>query len=922
MMKIRMLNLFVIALLVVAFLPARQVVLADTPPGDQLPPDAQFVPGELVVSFANGSSPAVYSQRANAMAQSLGGQVARQSQNTALLSFTPNASVTALLKRIYSFFPDVSVQPNYVYRLPEQGSQLKGSLYHTSGLLVKSSGAPVKLSTAELLSLRTGSKIAGSPAFPNEIDTAWGWQQVGGAIIWSQALSTANVCLIDTGVDTAHPEFAGLTLAGYDYVNGDTIPNDDNGHGTHLAGIIMAKANNGAGTAIGIASTKLVPVKAANAQGWGTSYNVAAALTFCAGQSTVKVINLSLVSSNPDPLVYGVLYTAIVTKGKLVVVAAGNDSKSYVTPDSGTTWMPASFPGGWAIVNVDKNGTYHDTLGSIPSSIANKIYSGLISVAAGRDPSLQTWVDTELDPDPEINSYRTIQSPEELHANCATEFTNYGNWVSIVAPGGNIYSTTPKSYPFYMNYQFGVPAGYGVMSGTSQAAAFVSGAASRVWGVYPTMTVVQMKTRLINSGTSLEAVDTLNGNGLVTDLGNSLLGSFDPNQGFNNPSDYTVPYGTPFNPVDDSQSPTTVLAPFCWPTTTSGPPVFTAMQDMSGASYLNVASAMNRVAFWVTALDGSSGIPLAGAVVTAKVGTAVKATATVPAGLTRDQPDVALINVPLNSDALFTPQNATFTLQISKTGYTNSAQTFDTVSVVASSQDGAFITDPYSRVSLLPSTLIQAVVDWNPPAGFDYTDTITKPLPLFPDLDAVLFLPSNVGPTSSGAVVGPPDRPADIANTNGKYLGAGTLLDAIKICGTTTCTFSPYALYQHDGGLDQGLDANGNRLFSATVEGISIASSGTASAPTYLKPKYTSGAYTFFVTANDPSFLNSDAMIYPVVRLWSKGNLIGTYKLENATGCDTDNSWWRVVTLNNTTLISNTNINTCGPAATLFPYTP
>lgn len=919
MMKIRLLNLFVIVLLVFAFIPSRQVALADTPPGDQLPPDAQFVPGELVVSFAKGSSPAVYSQRANAAAQSLGGRVARQSQNTALLSFTPNASVTALLKRIYSFFPNVSVQPNYVYRLPEKGSQLQGSLYRTSGLAVKSSGGPVKLSTAELLSLRTGSSIAGSPAFPNEIDTAWGWQQVGGEIIWSQAVSKANVCLIDTGVDTAHPEFASLTLAGYDYVNGDTTPNDDNGHGTHLAGIIMAKANNGVGTAIGIANTKLVPVKAANAQGWGTSYNIAAALTFCAGQTTVKVINLSLVSPNPDPLLYGVLNTAIVTKGKLVVVAAGNDSMSYVpSGDPTNPWRPASFPGGWAIEKVDKNGTYHDTPVSSSSSIANKIFGGLISVAAGRDPSLQTWVDSLQDPETDV--WRTIQidpndpANNELHANCATEFTNYGNWVSLVAPGGNIYSTTPKSYPFYMNYQFGVPANYGVMSGTSQAAAFVSGAASRVWGVYPTMTVSQMKTRLISSGTPLD---------LLTDLGNSH--SFDANQGFSNDSDYTVSYGTPFNP-DEAQAPIYVMAPFCWPTTTSGPPAFTSMQDMSSATYLNVASATNRVAFWVTALDASSGMPLAGASVSARIGTAVKATATVPAGLRRDQPDVALINVPLNLiSGTFSPDTTTFDLQISKTGYTNSAQTFNRVTVYASSQDGAFITDPYSQVSLLPSTIIQAVVDWKPPNPNDpvYTDPSVK----FPDLGAVLFLPFGVGPTNSGAVVGPPDMPADLSAFSGKYLGGGTLLDPVKICGTTTCTFSPYAQYQHNGGMDQGLDANGNRLFSATVEGISIASGGTLTAFPWLKPKYTTGTYTFFVTANDPSFLYSDGTgdtINAVVRLWAKGNLIGTYKLQNATGCTgSSGSWWRVFTLSNTTLSlpSDVVINACG-STSLFPYTP
>jgi hypothetical protein len=468
-----------------------------------------------------------------------------------------------------------------------------------------------------------------------------------------------------------------------------------------------------------------------------------------------------------------------------------------------------------------------------------------------------------------------------------------------------------------MNYQFGVPANYGVMSGTSQAAAFVSGAASRVWGVYPTMTVSQMKTRLINSGTSLD---------LVTDL-DPNLSSFNVNNGFNNDSDSTNPpkYGMPFNPDDESQAPTTVLAPFCWPTTTSGPPAFTAMQDMSSASYLNVASAMNRVAFWVTALDASSGMPLVGASVTAKIGTATQATATVPAGLTRDQPDVALINVPLNSDASFNALDTTFNLQISKSGYTNSYQRFnssiDVDPSVVPSPVGTFISDPYSRVSLLPSTIIQAVVDWKPPNPNDpvYTDPSVK----FPDLGAVLFLPSGVGPTSSGAVVGPPDMPVGITNAYGRYLGGGTLLDSIKICGTSTCTFSPYAQYQHNGGMDQGLDANGNRLFSATEEGISIASGGTASPPTYLKPKYTTGTYTFFVTANDPSFLNSGGTLYPVVRLWAKGNLIGTYKLETATGCDTNNSWWRVFTLNNTTLTPpSSSINTCGPASTLFPYTP
>jgi hypothetical protein len=900
MKKNQVFNLFVIMLLVVAWLPAQQAVRAQAMAGDQIAPDAQFVPGELVVSFARGSSPAVYTQRANGLATGLGGKVSRQYENSALLSFTPNASVTALIKRIFALFPDVTVQPNYIYRLPETDAQIQG------GALVKSTSGLSKLSSSELLSLRSGSTIAGSPAFPNEVDTAlgqyaWGWQQVGGEIIWSQALSTANVCLIDTGVDTAHPEFAGMTLAGYDYVNGDTTPNDDNGHGTHLAGIIIAKANNGAGTAIGIANTKLVPVKAANAQGWGTSFNVAAALTFCAAQATVKVINLSLVSSNPDQLVYSSLKNAILTKGKLVVVAAGNDSKSYNV--SGGHSTPASFPGGWAIANVGLDGIYYDPAPG--GNNANAISSGLISVAAGRDPSLKTWVDSTVDPG-------IIDASDELHDNCATEFSNYGNWVNLVAPGGNIYSTTPKSYPFYMNFQFGVPATYGVMSGTSQAAAFVSGAASRVWGVYSTITPAQVKTRLVASGTALDQ---------VTDLGNSI--PLNPNIGFANDSGVLgQPYGTVLDDPAYAPNPV-VMAPFCWPDATAP---FTALQDMGKAKYLNVASAMNRVAFWVIALDASSGMPLAGATVRALLGTtgttAAGLPATVPSGLTRTLPNVALINVPLNYDkSTFGPLPTTFRLQVSKTSYTNSYQTFNKVDVTTD-QAGTFITDPYSRVSLLPSTIIQAVVDWTPPDpnDLDTNAVYSDPKIKFPNLDAVVFLPNNVGPTSTGAIVGPMNTPAGLTSIGiSNYMGGGTLTDPSKICGTATCMFLPFALYQHDGGLDQGLDANGLRLFSATEEGISI-TGATAAAPLYLKPKF-AGTYTIMVTANNAALLDADTSIFPVVRIWAKGNLLRTVTLADATtSCDgVTNSWWKVATYSATATAAP---NTCGSSSDtgFFPY--
>jgi len=49
-----------------------------------------------------------------------------------------------------------------------------------------------------------------------------------------------SVCVIDSGVNYSHPDLIGNYLGGYDYVNGDSDPMDEFGHGTHVAGIITA----------------------------------------------------------------------------------------------------------------------------------------------------------------------------------------------------------------------------------------------------------------------------------------------------------------------------------------------------------------------------------------------------------------------------------------------------------------------------------------------------------------------------------------------------------------------------------------------------------------------------------------------------------------------------------------------------------
>ena len=263
MKPIRLFNLVVIILLVIAFLPAQHAAQA-RPAAQDIPADALYVPGEVVVTFTEGLPAASYITQARTLAGSLTATVVKQDKNTALLSFNPDADVSALVDQIAAVSVVKTAQPNYIHRIPEKGSQLQGKKYSPAAFeTIAADGSAIKLSWSELLSLRT---LKGNPAYPNESDSAWGWFKVGADIIWGLSPSTAQICLLDSGVDSAHPDLAGLITGGYDFVNNDTVANDDNGHGTHLAGIILAKGNNGAGTAIGVTAAKIVPVKAANAR--------------------------------------------------------------------------------------------------------------------------------------------------------------------------------------------------------------------------------------------------------------------------------------------------------------------------------------------------------------------------------------------------------------------------------------------------------------------------------------------------------------------------------------------------------------------------------------------------------------------------------------------------------------------------------
>ncbi len=250
-----------------------------------------------------------------------------------------------------------------------------------------------------------------------------------------------EVCVIDTGADIAHPDLSGKVVNGYDFVNGDAIANDDNGHGTHVAGVIAATANNKLGVT-GISNGKVVAVKALTDPGWGTTFDIIAAINFCAPRSTVKVINMSLTSNTADANEKSALTYAINTKGKLVVASAGNNGNSV-----------RQYPAGWAD----------------DASIGHS----LISVGAATYDS--TWVD---------KNSNSIEDAGEFYSRCAPSFSNFGSWVEMVAPGVSVISTTPssilRSELLWRNNMTIID----YMSGKSMAAPFVAAGAARLWSIH------------------------------------------------------------------------------------------------------------------------------------------------------------------------------------------------------------------------------------------------------------------------------------------------------------------------------------------------------------------------------------------------------------------------------------------------------
>lgn len=165
----------------------------------------------------------------------------------------------------------------------------------------------------------------------------WGVKRVNAAGA-STTGAGVKVAIIDTGVDYAHPDLAGHYAGGYNAVSTSTLPMDDHGHGTHVAGTIGA-IKDGKGV-VGVApDAKLYGVKVLDANGSGSYSNVIDGIQW-AVDNKMSVINMSLGGSSGTPALAAVMEAAD-KAGVTIVCAAGNDS--------GPVNYPARYPQAIAI---------------------------------------------------------------------------------------------------------------------------------------------------------------------------------------------------------------------------------------------------------------------------------------------------------------------------------------------------------------------------------------------------------------------------------------------------------------------------------------------------------------------------------------------------------------------------------------------
>jgi thermitase len=268
----------------------------------------------------------------------------------------------------------------------------------------------------------------------------WGHKKIKVDSAWDLAQGDGvKVAVIDSGVDYTHPDIsANIPYVGYDYIYNDLYPQDGTGHGTHVAGTISAIGNNSRGM-VGVAYlSKIFPIRVLNEIGG----------------------NLYLTSD--------------------LISALDQASKN-----------------GAKVINLSLKGAYSSFIDQACDSLYD---SGIAVIAASGNGGEDGIGDNEVNYPAGYASVLAVGSTNQNDE--LSEFSNYGNWVDVAAPGENILSLFSKNAykacistgsssaclgnPKYLD---DFTYGYTVSDGTSMATPHVSGLAALLYSYDQLLTV-------------------------------------------------------------------------------------------------------------------------------------------------------------------------------------------------------------------------------------------------------------------------------------------------------------------------------------------------------------------------------------------------------------------------------------------------
>ena len=278
-----------------------------------------------------------------------------------------------------------------------------------------------------------------------------------------------GVAVIDSGIANWHDDLTyrgsnpsvkvkdGQRVAAFvDFVNGALLPYDDNGHGTHVAGIIGGNGYDSAGVRSGIApSAHLISLKVLDAQGRGVISDVIAALEYAVvnrAAHKIRVVNLSVgaavtSSYNVDPLT--IAARRAVDAGLVVVTAAGNVGQQNDQTVYGGILAPGNAP--WVL-----------TVGA----------SNHMNTATRRDDTVAPY---------------SSRGPSAIDYAAKPDVVAPGtSIVSLAAPGSYFYTTKPSALVTGVVPTLAKP--YLTLSGTSMAAPVVAGSVALMLEANPALT--------------------------------------------------------------------------------------------------------------------------------------------------------------------------------------------------------------------------------------------------------------------------------------------------------------------------------------------------------------------------------------------------------------------------------------------------